>query len=191
MIGQVNLFPARWAPSGRGPFRPVRHLVTGECPADWRAALRLSVSADAQDIGQDTLEFFTAMARMISGQPATQIVTTDPLLAYGLCAMARCLSIEAPDAAVQILLLDPVPAERMQALAETVPDEVFVDARATTAAGRPLVRQFGPAASEPCAGASPLAAWQPRGHIVLTGGNGSITHLLSRAFLEQGRLFPV
>ncbi|MGV2191527.1 SDR family NAD(P)-dependent oxidoreductase [Agrobacterium vitis] len=186
MIGQVNLFPARWAPSGRGPFRPVRHLVTGECPADWRAALRLSVSADAQDIGQDTLEFFTAMARMISGQPATQIVTTDPLLAYGLCAMARCLSIEAPDAAVQILLLDPVPAERMQALAETVPDEVFVDARATTAAGRPLVRQFGPAASEPCAGASPLAAWQPRGHIVLTGGNGSITHLLSRAFLEQG-----
>ncbi len=127
---------------------------------------------------------FVSIARQVSGHLATQIITTDPILAHGLCGLARCLDIEAPGAAVQILLVGRESADRMLATANAAPDEAFVDARFAPDPATPVVRQF-QWQQQGNQLALPPAALPLRGHVVLTGGNGAIAHLLCKSFLQK------
>ena len=118
---------------------------------------------------QAILDDFTAAARAVSGHPATRYVTTDVPLAYGLAGLARCLQIENPGAAVQVVL-----AQSAAALSQPFADEVLVDARSPT----PLYRRFETIQTAP--------DWQPQGHIVITGGNGAIARQVCQDFLAKG-----
>jgi len=164
MTSAASQYAARWGHSDRGPFIATRVVLTADCPPDWRADLRL-------DGFEAILADFTAAARAISGQAATRFVTTDQALAYGLAGLARCLQIENPGAAVQIVL-----AQTAAAISQTLADEVLVDARSP---GAPLYRSFH------LTGA--VAGWQPKGHIVVTGGNGAIARIVCQDILAHGK----
>lgn len=139
-------------------------VLTADCPLDWHADLRL-------DGFETILADFTAAARAVSDQAATRFVTTDQALAYGLAGLARCLQIENPGAAVQIVL-----AQTAAAISQTLADELLVDARSPEA---PLYRSFHLTDF--------IESWQPKGHIVVTGGNGTIARLLCQDILATGK----
>ena len=162
MTPPARLFAARWGQSGRSAFAPARVVLTADCPPDWQGDRLLSGM-------QAILDDFTAAARAVSGHPATRYVTTDVPLAYGLAGLARCLQIENPGAAVQVVL-----AQSAAALSQPFADEVLVDARSPT----PLYRRFETIQT--------ALDWQPQGHIVITGGNGAIARQVCQDFLAKG-----
>ncbi len=138
-------------------------VLTADCPPDWPADLRLG---GFEAILADVI----AAARAVSGQAATRYVTTDQALAHGLAGLARCLQIENPGAAVQVVL-----ARSATALSQPLADEILVDARNP---GAPLYRRFHLVDA--------LSGWQPKGHIIVTGGNGAIARLVCHDILAKG-----
>lgn len=165
MTHGTYLFAARWGQFGQGAFYAARVVLTADCPMDWQADQRL---AGLEDI----IACLTAIARQVSGPSATRFVTTDPVLAYGLAGLVRCLQIETPDAAVQVVL-----AQAAQTIRQGFADAVLVDARDPAA---PLYRRFEPMA--------PTSDWQPQGHVIVTGGNGAIARLFCQHLLETSHL---
>lgn len=172
MSNSVFTCRAEMVPTDDSGFDAVQRIYAADCPPDWTNGTRL-----ADEKAETVIAVFRDMARRLDPHGATQIVTTDIVTAHGLVGLARVASIEASQTPVQIILSAPVPQAALLNRLAVSPDAVFVDWRGQA----PLVRRF-EAADVP----AQTPAWVWGGHLVVTGGNGAIAHLIGADILARG-----